>query len=83
MAKTLLLGQHIAYNGDPLRDLNLSSFLGKFVSKKPKALNARGIFGKGNDEARVNVDSSDFAKLSEMDTSMRWFIDDARYLSFV
>ena len=66
MAKTLLLGQHIAYNGDPLRDLNLSSFLGKFVSKKPKALNARGIFGKGNDEARVNVDSSDFAKLSEV-----------------
>jgi len=36
MTRTLLAGANIVYDGDPLRDLNMVSFLGKFVSKKPK-----------------------------------------------
>lgn len=36
MARTLLAGATIVYEGDPLRDLTLSAFLDKFVQKKPK-----------------------------------------------
>lgn len=36
MAKTLLAGVNIQYTGDPLKDLTLSEFLSKFVSKKYK-----------------------------------------------
>ncbi|XP_063937574.1 protein SLOW WALKER 2 [Daucus carota subsp. sativus] len=36
MAKTLLSGANIVYNGNPLHDLSLSSFLDKFMEKKPK-----------------------------------------------
>lgn len=37
MARTLLAGQSVLYDGDPLRDLTLASFLEKFVQKKAKA----------------------------------------------
>ncbi|KAH9305569.1 hypothetical protein KI387_009973, partial [Taxus chinensis] len=37
MARTLLLGANIVYNGDPLRDLSLGAFIDKFSEKKPKA----------------------------------------------
>ncbi|KAL6644210.1 hypothetical protein ACP70R_015818 [Stipagrostis hirtigluma subsp. patula] len=36
MARTLLSGNNIVYNGDPLTDLSLPSFLDKFMEKKPK-----------------------------------------------
>ena len=39
MARTLLAGATIIYEGDPLRDLTLSAFLDKFVQKKPKVTN--------------------------------------------
>ncbi|XP_050383837.1 protein SLOW WALKER 2 [Argentina anserina] len=37
MAKTLLSGANIVYNGNPLNDLSLTAFLDKFMDKKPKA----------------------------------------------
>ena len=36
MAKTLLAGVPIQYNGDPLKDFVLSEFLDKFITKKSK-----------------------------------------------
>lgn len=36
MAKTLLSGANIVYNGNPLNDLSLAAFLDKFMEKKPK-----------------------------------------------
>lgn len=35
-ARSLLAGSHIVYDGDPLRDLTLPSFLDKFIQRKPK-----------------------------------------------
>lgn len=43
MARTLLAGATIVYEGDPLRDLTLSAFLDKFVQKKPKVLLAARV----------------------------------------
>lgn len=42
MAKTLLSGANIVYNGNPLNDLSLGAFLDKFVEKKPKERNWHG-----------------------------------------
>lgn len=36
MAKTLLSGANILYNGNPLNDLSLTAFLDKLMEKKPK-----------------------------------------------
>ena len=36
MARTVLSGANIVYNGDPLNDLSLTSFIDKFMEKKPK-----------------------------------------------
>ena len=36
MARTLLAGTTVLYDGDPLRNLTLAAFLDKFVQKKPK-----------------------------------------------
>ena len=36
MAKALLAGVPIDYAGDPVRDMSTSSFLDKFIQKKPK-----------------------------------------------
>ncbi|KAJ1408290.1 CCAAT/enhancer-binding protein zeta [Sesbania bispinosa] len=36
MARTLLSGANIVYNGNPLHDLSLTAFLDKFMEKKPK-----------------------------------------------
>ena len=44
MARTLLAGAHIVYNGDPLKDLSAVNFLGKFVQKKAKSVTSK--FGK-------------------------------------
>lgn len=38
MARTLLVGANIVYDGDPLKDLTLSAFLDKFVQRKPKSV---------------------------------------------
>ncbi|ERN00655.1 CCAAT/enhancer-binding protein zeta [Amborella trichopoda] len=49
MAKTLLSGANIVYNGDPLNDLSLTAFLDKFVEKKPKPnKKAEGIWHGGS-----------------------------------
>lgn len=37
MARTILSGANIVYNGNPLNDLSLSAFLDKLMEKKPKA----------------------------------------------
>ncbi|KAI3716394.1 hypothetical protein L6452_23714 [Arctium lappa] len=42
MAKTLLSGANIVYNGNPLNDLSLGAFLDKFMEKKPKERNWHG-----------------------------------------
>ncbi|KAL4589312.1 hypothetical protein LXL04_002218 [Taraxacum kok-saghyz] len=42
MAKTLLSGANIVYNGNPLNDLSLVAFLDKFMEKKPKERNWHG-----------------------------------------
>ncbi|KAI4387338.1 hypothetical protein MLD38_005178 [Melastoma candidum] len=42
MAKTLLSGANIVYNGNPLSDLSLTSFLDKFMEKKPKTTTWHG-----------------------------------------
>lgn len=36
MARTLLSGANIVYDGNPLHDLSLTAFLDKFMEKKPK-----------------------------------------------
>ncbi|KAL6958226.1 auxilin-like clathrin-binding protein required for normal clathrin function [Sarracenia purpurea var. burkii] len=36
MARTLLSGANIVYNGNPLKDLSLTAFLDKLMEKKPK-----------------------------------------------
>lgn len=36
MAKTLLSGANIVYNGNPLHDLSLTAFLDKLMEKKSK-----------------------------------------------
>ena len=36
MARQLLAGAPVVYNGDPLRDLALGNFLDAFVQRKPK-----------------------------------------------
>ncbi|KAK8664456.1 hypothetical protein V6N13_084245 [Hibiscus sabdariffa] len=42
MASTLLSGANIVYNGNPLNDLSLTTFLDKFMEKKPKASSWHG-----------------------------------------
>ncbi|WPT12707.1 Ribosome biogenesis protein NOC1 [Picochlorum sp. SENEW3] len=42
MAKTLLAGVPIQYNGDPLKDFVLAQFLDKFISKKSKPRTTTG-----------------------------------------
>ncbi|CAG9465631.1 unnamed protein product [Pedinophyceae sp. YPF-701] len=37
MARALLSGTNVVYQGDPLRDFSLSAFLDKMIAKKPKA----------------------------------------------
>ncbi|KAG9457617.1 hypothetical protein H6P81_002125 [Aristolochia fimbriata] len=49
MARTLLSGANIVYNGDPLKDLSLGSFLDKFMEKKPKlSRRSEGIWHGGS-----------------------------------
>ena len=38
MARTLLAGTNISYDGDPLQDLTLYAFLDKFIQKKARAV---------------------------------------------
>jgi ribosome biogenesis protein MAK21 len=42
MAKTMLAGVPVQYNGDPLKDFVLSEFLSKFISKKKKPKKVQG-----------------------------------------
>lgn len=43
MARTLLSGANIVYNGNPLVDLSLTAFLDKFMEKKPKQSTWHGV----------------------------------------
>ena len=43
MARTLLAGTTVLYDGDPLRNLTLAAFLDKFVQKKPKVWLANSL----------------------------------------
>jgi ribosome biogenesis protein MAK21 len=40
MARTLLAGVHVKYDGDPLKQLTLGAFLDKFLQKKPKHISS-------------------------------------------
>lgn len=49
MARTLLAGVHVKYDGDPLKQLTLGAFLDKFLQKKPKhAVSASETAVKGD-----------------------------------
>ena len=37
MARTLMSGQPVIYDGDPLKDHTLAAFLDKFLQKKPRS----------------------------------------------
>ncbi|KAL8242754.1 hypothetical protein R6Q59_013056 [Mikania micrantha] len=72
MAKTLLSGANIVYNGNPLNDLSLAAFLDKFMEKKPKE---RNWHGGSNIEPAKQLDMSkpligaDILQLDEMDVA--------------
>lgn len=72
MAKTLLSGAHIVYNGNPLNDLSLGAFLDKFMEKKPKE---RNWHGGSQIEPAKQVDMSkpligaEILQLDEMDVA--------------
>ncbi|GJT23912.1 CCAAT/enhancer-binding protein zeta [Tanacetum coccineum] len=72
MAKTLLSGANIVYNGNPLIDLSLGTFLDKFMEKKPKA---RNWHGGSQIEPAKQMDMSkpligaDILQLDEMDVA--------------
>jgi len=38
MARALMAGTHVVYDGDPLRDMSLVAFLDRWLQKKPKEL---------------------------------------------
>jgi ribosome biogenesis protein MAK21 len=42
MARTLLSGQNVTYQGDPMQMLSLSAFLDKFLSRKAKTQSKGG-----------------------------------------
>lgn len=42
MAKTMLAGMPVQYNGDPLKDFMLAEFLSKFIAKKSKPKKIQG-----------------------------------------
>eukprot|EP00798_Chlamydomonas_sp_ICE-L_P018713 gene18713-25236_t len=42
-SRTLMSGAHIVYDGDPLKDAGLSTFLDKFLLKKPKFQNVESM----------------------------------------
>ncbi len=42
MARTMLAGMPVQYNGDPLKDFMLAEFLGKFIAKKSKPKKFQG-----------------------------------------
>mmetsp|Transcript_6638 Transcript_6638/g.12127 ORF Transcript_6638/g.12127 Transcript_6638/m.12127 type:complete len:271 (+) Transcript_6638:1-813(+) len=67
MARTLLAGTHIVYDGDPLKDLSVVSFLGKFVQKKPKSISSKFSNQSDQKDATSNshVGSASFAELDE------------------
>ena len=69
MARTLLAGTHIVYNGDPLKDLNAVSFLGKFVQKKPKSVSSKFSSKQAEQDAEAmaanSIGSANFAELDE------------------
>ncbi|XP_023761975.1 protein SLOW WALKER 2 [Lactuca sativa] len=72
MAKTLLSGANIVYNGNPLNDLSLVAFLDKFMEKKPKE---RNWHGGSQIEPAKQLDMSkpligaDILQLDEMDVA--------------
>jgi hypothetical protein len=52
MARSLLAGSPVLFDGDPLRDLSLTAFLDKFVNKKPKASDRAGVRCRVRDMCR-------------------------------
>eukprot|EP00854_Cymbomonas_tetramitiformis_P005290 gene5290-6432_t len=81
MAKTVLAGSNVLYSGDPMTTLNLSTFLDRFISRKPKApkggsetmqpKGARGIDGDKVEEegstGALHVSSQEFRDLAMED----------------
>mmetsp|Transcript_8714 Transcript_8714/g.18540 ORF Transcript_8714/g.18540 Transcript_8714/m.18540 type:complete len:1163 (-) Transcript_8714:938-4426(-) len=72
MARTLMSGATVLYDGDPLKDHTLTAFLDKFLLKKPKA-HARGSSlmqplvpqGQDNKSSAADVNSAAFSALAE------------------
>ncbi|XP_039127762.1 CCAAT/enhancer-binding protein zeta [Dioscorea cayenensis subsp. rotundata] len=72
MARTLLSGATIVYNGDPLNDLSLGAFLDKFMEKKPKA--SRRAEGKWHGGSQI-------APAKKLDTNHRLIGDEILQLA--
>lgn len=74
MARSLLAGAHVSYDGDPLRDMALAAFLDRWLQKKPKAakvaadaaarMGRRNAAGEGDKAA---PGSAEFAAMMEED----------------
>ncbi|KAI7736052.1 hypothetical protein M8C21_030397, partial [Ambrosia artemisiifolia] len=72
MAKTLLSGANIVYNGNPLNDLSLVAFLDKFMEKKPKERNWHGgsqIEPAKQLDMNKQLIGADIIQLDEMDVA--------------
>jgi ribosome biogenesis protein MAK21 len=58
MARALLAGTHVVYDGDPLRDLSMASFLDRWLQKKPKDVRRAehaAATGQGDDTAAAGT----------------------------
>ncbi|KAI3524915.1 hypothetical protein L1887_03584 [Cichorium endivia] len=72
MAKTLLSGANIVYNGNPLNDLSLGAFFDKFMEKKPKERNWHGgsqIEPAKQLDMNKHLIGADILQLDEMDVA--------------
>ncbi|KAJ0724675.1 putative CCAAT-binding factor [Helianthus annuus] len=72
MAKTILSGANIVYNGNPLNDLSLVAFLDKFMEKKPKERNWHGgsqIEPAKQLDMNKQLIGADIIQLDEMDVA--------------
>lgn len=70
MARALLAGTSVVYDGDPLRDLTPAAFLDKFIARRPKAGGrARGGSAMQPLPGVAETGAPDFGQLSEADVA--------------
>ncbi|XP_043691786.1 CCAAT/enhancer-binding protein zeta [Telopea speciosissima] len=84
MAKTLLSGANIVYNGNPLNDLSLTAFLDKFMEKKPKASTWHGgsqIEPAKKMDTNKDLIGAEILSLAEVDVSPEDFVFHKFYMN--